>query len=1508
MAEFLLDNRNFFLTEPPVAPKSPTSTYTLRQRKADLVQTTGLNREQIDSLTDENGNPVQPLSYKSPVESKLNLRFEEGAPLEVLEDQASKEEMIRAVAARAEMLSAVDYTNANDDRVSATHFKTQRRLEQLSAGIMDKIEESSDNGFDTVTEFLDDMAYSTYAGVRDIFQGFSGGGTEQTFESDKIQLAASTMTDEEFDVFYQDYIRDTFEKGLVENLGNVNKGYGYAALAAIDGAGVIMNDREWGYANSAFAALDVATLGLSGATKVAKIGRSVVGRLRNSAGTVVATDAANSTALVLRTGLDGEVLQDSMKITDYTSRQKFNPTDLFGGRSRNLDTIEEAELVDDMIPEAFASTLNPRRAPPVSAASVKNTWTTNKYTSMFLKQEKAHAFGPSYIVENSQAWALNYAQKLAEASSTKMMSFNNLADEGLQNFRLSATFGRNDGMPFKTFSAAQKEMAKFPNSVIIDSRTGKVVTSGESGEFVIQSETRVPYGEVVGAMDLTPKQSGNVVSKLMNTFHLSPVGRVFAAAHYGSSSYLSNLADSAEYGSLGFGKTLEPIFERIQKLAGNELETMNKVLTTLRDAPTKGSSKSWLSTDEFIQNFKALEGKPPSYETIEAYQDAIRMSDFSWYVAASDRLRAMASQEASMVNLNGVRTIVYPTSKTVKGIKESGIQTWAIDLSTGKRVSVNGLDEDTPIMSFGHRQKDYSDYVVNFAGKTSLPELEDAFPYNAGGPRTNPALKYFVGDTSNGWATLIGTRTEKEAKLAKAQFDTVAKELQRILGDADITTLSKADRNKLNVLIAKNNNWNTSIETIDDFVEFAKSRGVNPLKEVFSKERDERLATFKSIGDGINDPHLLDMSVEKYSSYSRHDIALREFGGELTSNPEPILAVTNQFMNMVSRAAQTQYRMEATSSWVKAIEQALANGDIASFDIPLAPMTDEAKVYNYVIKGNTQAAKALRREQSIIQRRLNMYAGMMPEFEQTINRMADSSLEAIRDAAIKKTGKKKGSKDVAKAETRYDFFESMLGRPLDSASSTLTSLGFYQKMASPDQIVIQAAHIATVVSISPKNGAVGGVLAGFIRQAARSGDTSAWKILEGRLAKFAGLSPEKNKALMQHMFDSGRGYMRGAVAEDVATGFGRKNLFDKVKDVARVPFYAGENFSATGTRITAWLDIADKYPDLAYDSKEFLNKVVERDRTISFAMNSAQRSLAQAGPISRVATQWSAYPIRAIETIIFGDLTPTEKVRMAGVQAMLWGFAGLGAYEAGANLAEMAPDWMSDIIVKGVGDTLLEETLGIQLGSRIGLDLVGLMERARAMATLDVSVVPAFKLTGDTASSTLSALMNFGTGYWSLGMHNLETLGRAWKVTDNVIMAYEMAMHDVRYSNKGVKTEGPFTTSQEFFQFLGIAPAEAINEANLRNLSFNLGKDVAKVTKTLLPSFKEAIEQAEKGNYNAANSLIVEIDARMSGSGLTEVEMRSVKDRLFRESDSEGKTERVLKILILNGYTKVIKE
>lgn len=1497
MSEFIQPTQKFFLTDPVQNPKPKASFSTYKSNVEDLKFNTGLSTEELSKIINESGNPLQPVTYKEVGASGLSTRLESGASLDVLQNQANKEIEVNSALRKMEVLSAVDVATANDDATSAVAWKTQKRIASLQNRIMDHVESSNGGVVDTVVEFVDQLAYSTYAGIRDIKQGFTGGGTETGAESREIWTAARTMTDDEYRIWEQTYVDNMASKGLLENVGGTSGWAGAQALQAVDGAGFILYDKEWGYVSSAGAVVDVTTLGLGGVSKVAKVGRSLVGRLRNTAGTLKATEAAESTALVLRSGLDGEIVED-LAIADARTVKTASQTSSFSGRVKNIKAVEEAEIVDDIIPEAYASKLKPTVAPPVSFGRIKSTVSKNTLISKFLTRESKQSFGVSNISDTAQTWAMAQATKLAEASSTKLINFD-FVHEGLQNYKTSVTFGRSDGMPFKSFDTAQKELSKFPNSVILDTRTNKVVTADTgSGQFVIQSETRVPYYEAVGAMDITEPAVKNAISGVLKKVQSSRVGRFFSAAHYNTSSYLSNLADAAEFGHLAYHKDIENAFKEVNKLNGLELENVNKVLTTLRDTPpTKGSTKRWLSLTDFIQNYTALAGKAPSLQAIKAYEHIVDMSDFSWYSMASDRLRALASQNASIVKMNsGVSHVVYPTSRTVKSIKDSGIQTWAHDLSTGKRVSVNGLDENQGIMSFGHRQSDYSDYVINFEGKVKLPTLEDAFPYNAGGPRTNPDLRYFVGDTTNGWATLIGARTEKEATTAVSQFNKIAEELRKVFGDTipdnASASLSKLEKDRINNVIRSNSDWNTSIEDIDDLIKFTKDRGVNPLKNIFSKERNAKLATFSKLGDGINDSHVLDMSVEKYTSYSRHDIVLREFGGDLTSNPDPVLAVANQFNSMINRAAQTQYRMEATSSWVKAVEKAAENGDISQPTVGLRPTTDEGKVRSFVIEGNTKAAIKLRNEQDVILRRLNMYDGFAPQFADGVDKINGSAFETIYN----------------KNKTLGSIYQNYVGKSVDNASSTLMSLGFFQKMADPSQLIMQGAHIVTIASISPVNGSKGVVLAGFIRQAARESNPAIWSAIESKLAKFADLTPEQNKALLEHIFDSGRGYMRGAIVEDTADAVTPKGILAKIGNIIRVPYYAGENFQSTASRITAYLDTVKKYPDLDTKSSKFLNEVQARDRTISFGMNSAQKSLAQSGPISKVLTQWSAFPIRALETIFFGDLTVAEKTRFVGIQALMFGFAGLGLYSVGEKLSEVFPDEMRDFIIKGVGDTMLSETVGIELGGRIGLNFVSLMERASSVFVDNgQSPVPAFKIAGDTAGSTLSAIMNFGTGRWDMMSHDLETLVRAWKIIDNPVMAYEMMMNDVRRTRTGSITEGPFTTSQEVFQALGFSPSQAIDEQNIRNLTFDIKKKQKVAIDKALPYTKEAFDLIQNGNLAAGVSLLKDVDAVLQGYGLSGVSLREAKDEIFNKTKFDS-TETMIKTLMLAGYLEAAKE
>lgn len=1512
MAEFIEKPTSLFLTDPEVASaKTPVGSITADQKKRELKYTTDLTKEEIDAFTDSYGKPLQPLTYKNLGTQGLQTRINEGADLTTLTNHADKEAEINKALMGMESLSAVDITTAEDDATTSVMWKTQRRVENLQNRVMDHIEASNGGAVDSVFEFVDMMAYETYAGVAGIKQGITGGGTERTTESIDIATAVRTLSDEEYVIWEQGYLDNMASKGLAENIGGESGWAGLRALQAVEGAGSIVDDEFWGYFNAAVGIADIGSLGLFTASKLAKVGRSTVGKLRNT-GTVAATKAAESTDLVLRTGINGEIVDDlaaleaprplgiegpeQAKVVGETPNFKRDqPSGLFGGRAKNMDTIEEAEIIEDIVPEAIASKVKPKETPPVSFSSVRKTWAENTFVNKFLNKEAKHSFGASEIGANARSWAFTEASRLARASQTQVMDFN-FVDEGMQSFRTSVTFGRTDGTPFSSFGAAKKAMEEFPNSIIIDLRSNKVVTEApvmSSGQYAIRSETRVPYTEAVTPMDLEIQAKG-LIGSFFDKVHSSRPVRYFASAHYGTSSYLSNLADAAEFGHLGFHKDIEYAFKEINKLGGSDLKAINKILTSLRDAPTQGTPKSWLDRGTFISRFKDLTGKAPTIDQIKAYEHIVEMSDFSWYVMASDRLRAMSGAKASIIEIDGIRHTIYPTERTVASLKSSGRQVWARDFLTGKRVSVNSLDDSQPIMSFGHRQGDYSDYIFNFEGKTKLPTLEDAYAYNAGGPRTNPDLRYFVGDTTHGWATLLGTRTEKEAKLAKTQFNNISTELSRVFGEnfdpSALASLTKKERGRLDAFIVANNGWNTSVDTLEKFLVFCKERGVNPTKEIFYKERNAKLATFKELGDGINDPHLLDMSIEKYSAYSRQDIALTEYGGAKVSNPDPIIAVADQFNHMISRAAQTQYRMEATTSWVKAVERAAKNGDIQTPDIPLAPMTDESKVRAYKIKGNTKAAIALRKEQDVIRRRLNMYDGMAPQIGEAFTRFNDSTFEAIWNK----------NKLGAKA------YEKLLGKNLDNASEHLMTLGFYQKIADPANFILQSAHIINIAAISPINGSKAAALATVLRHAARSGEESLWRALEGKVAKLTGLNAEQNKALMEHLLDSGRGYMRGAVAEDVMSS-GKKGIFGKIGDIVRIPFYAGENYQATASRITAYLDTVDDFPDLKVGSKEFWNQVQKRDRTLSFGMNSAQKSLAQSGKVSKVITQWTAYPLRAFETLIFGDISGVAKARLAGTTAVLWGMAGLGMYAAGEKIGENLPDWMREMIIDGLGDSLLSETTGVKLGTRIGLNPVALWERAIGSVFEPAKNIPAARIVGDTAFPALQAILHFGTGRIPMASHDVETLARAWKIVDSPIMAYEMMMHDVRTSRTGQITEGPFTTSQELFQFLGLAPDKALDEQRVKQLVFNIKERQSLAYKKLLPYTKEAFEAIKRGDYAAAISLFKDIDCGMGGLGLTPTMCLEVKDDLIK-TVGQDQVDNTVKTLLKAGYEELAKD
>ena len=1484
MINFLGDpNAGGFLTDSIPAEIPEKGQITTQQKEQDLRFDTGLTVKELEGLKEANKIANENIQERvlAPADSTglIESLIKQEASLEEIQGAVLKQEEVNKAIMVAEDFTSVDRALASDPRVGVELWKIEHRSQQARNILLDKAEQFQDGFAGDILEFIDQLAYDTFVGMRDVIPALSGEGTEVTDLAEQWAFAVRTYDDDQFKEFVNQRLDDLTNNPLS---GSEASWRVLRELQALDSAGVVLWDKEMGILYGALSAIDLATLGTQGVKAINKAGKSVIGRLRSTSGTVAATEAVESTELVVRGGFDGEVLDPVMAIEDLRygiEGEGPRPTP----RSPKFtikDNVEDAVILDDIQPSATYTKVRPSGVnvpPPVSAGATSQAVAGNVFIRQFLARQSRFSFGTIDLAETAEQWARQEATRLTRGSGTSMIDYD-IVEEGIQQAKVKFSFGRDDGKPFKDYNSAKGFAAKAPNSRVIDSRTGLEVSGPtKSKEYIVQIEQRVPYQKTVAPLDLS-----EVTNKTM-------IGRLFGRADRGSGTMFSNLADFADYGALGYLQDFKKVLKDINSLSKKERAVVDNILTTLRDTPNGGNARSWLRADEFVDAYRLQTGQLPSKKVIRAYENTVQLSDFNWWVKANERLRILANQKASVVKVRDKEVLAFPTERTVSGLKKEKKTVWIWDASQGRRVSAKTLPDDAPLMAFSSKTKDGSEFITGFVGNTRIPTLDDAFPYNAGGPRSNPDITWFIGNNEGNWATLIGARSQKDADTAVKEFNTIASELRNAIGDNldsfDPKTIPSGVKKKLDDIVKSNNSWNPNIEDIEDFYNFTRLRGVPANKPVQRRGRGEKLGSFLK----LNDQSLIDLNLESYVSYHRHDQALVEFGGEKAANPDPILAIQRQFNQMTTRGAQTQYRMNHPTAWVKAVDKAIREGEIPAIDF-IHPMTDEAKVKNIKILGNSEVARKLRQEQSVINRRLDMLEGSQSAlateaFGEGMSRAAMWTEEKLHD-----WDPKAGS-----------IGKWLMNNTVHGGSNKLLSLGFFQRMASFDQILLQASHFIPITSISPRNGPRGLAIATIIRQAARDGDDGVWKALAEKLRVTTGLDREEFKALMDHMFYSGRGYMKGAVAEDPNAGMSN-SILGKGKDIISAPYYAGENFSATLSRIVAFLDTRADFPSLDVNSRGFWNAVTKRDRDLSFGLNKAQKSMVQSDSTARVLTQWTSYPLRTVETILFNDgLSVAERARVTASMILMWGFAGLGLHKAATWSEENIP-LLGGVLAHGA-DEVFDGLLGIRVGDRLGFNSVELIERGIGTFTSPFETVPAFTLVGDTAKPVLSGIANFASGRWSLLSHDAQTLARAWKVVDAGVMAWTMFTEDARITKGGTSIEKNFTPTQEVLQAIGIKPAEATELAQISGFLFDQKARRVKAAKQALPYFKIGIEAAEEGKYSKALQYIKDADAIIQAYNLSDTYLAEVREEILNKVGFDRINWMAVQ-LIKEGYQK----
>jgi hypothetical protein len=290
-----------FLTEEVLAPIPPSGQLTIKEREEDLEYTTGLTKVELEGLTDSNAIAFGPITERklAPFNSIsiLESLIDNGATLEELQAANTKKQEIDKALNRVEELTSVDLTLARDPTASGSLFRIEHRSGIARKILLDKAEEFKDGFGGSVLELIDQMAYDTYAGMRDVVSSVSGEGTEITDVASQWEVALRSYSDEEFDTFVRQRL-ETIEGGLLS--GKEPAWRVIRELEAMESAGIILWDEEMGVLAGAMSALDLVTVGTIGVKAISKTGRSLIGRLKGVAGTRVTTEAAIGTNLVVR--------------------------------------------------------------------------------------------------------------------------------------------------------------------------------------------------------------------------------------------------------------------------------------------------------------------------------------------------------------------------------------------------------------------------------------------------------------------------------------------------------------------------------------------------------------------------------------------------------------------------------------------------------------------------------------------------------------------------------------------------------------------------------------------------------------------------------------------------------------------------------------------------------------------------------------------------------------------------------------------------------------------------------------------------------------------------------------------------------------------------------------------------------------------------------------------------------------------------------------------------------
>tara|TARA_R110000737_G_scaffold55242_1_gene78201 strand:+ start:4160 stop:8644 length:4485 start_codon:yes stop_codon:yes gene_type:complete len=1284
----------------------------------------------------------------------------------------------------------------DDDTVNQETLRMLTNYELINKRIAERLEKNDPSTFKWIA-----------AGTMNTARDFTIGVFEMLIRKDagKSKEYADTllMEPEEFDAYWDAELDDAETKGIFnireyESLRDVQ--------VLIDNYGT---DENAGF-NQLLALADVATMGI---TKVA--GRVV---------------AAGGRKLITGTASTAETVAGVLKARSASEVITATKGDVAGAKATVVQ-INTGNAPNSVSGKAGPTTLdlNPSTPVPQAATVIEGTKASMLFDEMSRIMASPFA-GKAFSRESLQEATQKVATRLMDSSTNAFVKVSRRRAEGSDNYIYSAVLGKSEnGAAFATRKEAVEAVGNDPRYKPIrrnadDLEQGYGLKENKRGWY-LEYEERIDTSRLAKEIEDVTIDDG---------FVKRAAARLFSAGQTTVGPRIGFMINAAEGIVSRVSKLADQSFKDINKLSKAEGAEVNKVMTRYRDKPigdtdtNLAAQRGAPSSEQFATDFYQINGKMATEKQLTAYRALTDFNNAAWNVKATEILKTVANRGGWSVTIDqGYDGIGVITKVADDAVVYSRLQGRIQGSRVGERV-VYKLDQ--PYQTPEGKMFEYVTDVVD----ARVPQKSDVLGYNVGGSRNNEGLNFFIGSiyqttlaggkkSAKGFRTLLGSFSAKEADKAAREINNIVDVLAPIFKATGIKSISKLDISgddlvRVNAVIAANNSWNpSSIKNFGDLKLLAGKQKEDFTAKFEVKRRDQQVDAEIVDGQGMSVGEYQSMRVSR----KRGDTPLLEYGGARVGNQEPITNILEQFQSTAYRYTHYKATQAAVNGWVQKAKR-LGNVEFEGGVIPSQP-EDFVRLANIKGgKGSKSVDADMMDQQAVIKRRLGLHD--RADKENTLYTMFSQS---IYDEGVFGLGKGLKTKP-----------EDWIG----GAAGRARAFAFHLKMGflNPDQMVLNASHVAQIMAISPKAGAKATAAVPVIVHLMLKTPKAAAKDIDSMYSNgFAGMSKQELLDTVRYMRESGRDIIGTSVLERSGATFNKNaGVASEALEMGLTPFKMGELYGRIASAATAVVEHgARKVSDDVFSEKG-LQYVANREQVLSFRMTSGQKGAYQEGPILGLATQWMSYTNRFLDNILIGrDLSKGERARMLATNTVLFGTRGMGfpprvtaaMVAMGIDPEDQDSTAALNAVKFGLFDWVLSQGVGtdVSLGTRIA-PLGGLVQQYSELFAED----PVWStLTGPSGQigtegfkslrNTLSALIG---GHNQVAAEEFTVMMRNVKSVDIYAKVVEL-IETGEYRSKRRSLAGAFSEEEVNLGFVasiigGSTPMKVLNHYDAKDISY----------------------------------------------------------------------------------------